>query len=872
MFGLTDEASVLRRLFPAGGLTRLADLRSRQDTPAPLGIGRMTSPSPRFAAFMSLINPALLYGFAFIAVPVLLHFLMRVKPKKLMFPALRLIQKRRLQNVRRMRLRHVWLLLLRIAVLAAIVAALLRPSLPAAEYGLSLRESLTLGAIGVVAVATYFGLKRWWQKQKLPNHVQAARRTYLSAGLGALSVVLVALLVGWPYQQRVLAEITSPVPTASSQLPAAAVFLFDTSLSMAYTQEGETRLDVAKKIAVRHLASLPARSRLAIGETATSDTILFQADLAAAKGRLDALKTMAVAVPLNDRLRSALATQEEDRQRTLETQSSVANDDRSDRFVREVYLFTDLAQSGWSKNVGKILHDELQRLAWLGVYVIDVGVTQPKNVGLTKLRLSRESVSVGGETVVSVSLPTVGMGEQTQVVEFLLESEAGELVKKDQRVVAIDEKSVSEVQFTARGLSRSTHRGRLKLVSSDPLLEDNQLDFAVRVDAGIKVLAVSPTQAEAFFLQTALEVQGYSVTFVPEPKLEATDIRSFDVVCFVNVARPTEAVWKKLDEYVSGGGGLAVFLGSAQFEKTTGINSVTYNTEAAQSVLPGKLAAVLKFSPAKSLDLRDTTHPVLKKFEGAGVAAELMTVDVRRYWVVDPHESAKVIAAYSDNKATPALLERIHGLGRTVMLTTAVDLTRDWSELARTPPFHFLALTDQTMQYLSHRSAARVNYSAGEDVLLPLNRERPMRRYLLRKPSSVQLPGDVPEGETELRITGADERGNYEVVPVDGPGNVPGVGNSGHDGKPLVMGFVVNAAAGESDFARLTVTDLDNLLGEKRYSLADSIEGLERSVTTGRLGVEVMPLVLGLLIVAFCLEHTVANRFYQTDQAPEAVA
>ena len=81
---------------------------------------------------MSLINPALLYGFAFIAIPVLLHFLMRVKPKKFMFPALRLIQKRRLQNVRRMRLRHVWLLLLRIAVLAAIVGALLRPSLPAA--------------------------------------------------------------------------------------------------------------------------------------------------------------------------------------------------------------------------------------------------------------------------------------------------------------------------------------------------------------------------------------------------------------------------------------------------------------------------------------------------------------------------------------------------------------------------------------------------------------------------------------------------------------------------------------------------------------------------------------------------------------------
>jgi len=62
---------------------------------------------------MSLINPAILWGFALVSIPVILHFLLRARPKKYLFPALRLIQARRTHNIRRLRLRHIWLLLLR---------------------------------------------------------------------------------------------------------------------------------------------------------------------------------------------------------------------------------------------------------------------------------------------------------------------------------------------------------------------------------------------------------------------------------------------------------------------------------------------------------------------------------------------------------------------------------------------------------------------------------------------------------------------------------------------------------------------------------------------------------------------------------------
>ncbi len=83
-------------------------------------------------------NPYLLFGSALIAVPIILHLIMRRKPTMLEFPALRFIQKRHDTNQRRLRLRHLLLLLLRVAAIALLAFALARPSM---KFGSSLLGS-----------------------------------------------------------------------------------------------------------------------------------------------------------------------------------------------------------------------------------------------------------------------------------------------------------------------------------------------------------------------------------------------------------------------------------------------------------------------------------------------------------------------------------------------------------------------------------------------------------------------------------------------------------------------------------------------------------------------------------------------------------
>jgi len=78
---------------------------------------------------MLFANPLLLGGIGLIALPIVLHLVMRRQPKLLEFPALRFVRRRHDTNRRRMRLRHWLLLLLRVALIALLALALARPTM-----------------------------------------------------------------------------------------------------------------------------------------------------------------------------------------------------------------------------------------------------------------------------------------------------------------------------------------------------------------------------------------------------------------------------------------------------------------------------------------------------------------------------------------------------------------------------------------------------------------------------------------------------------------------------------------------------------------------------------------------------------------------
>lgn len=84
---------------------------------------------------MTFLHPLALAGLAAAAIPALLHLLQRRTPPEVEFPALRYLTEAERRSARRLRLRHVLLLLLRTALIAALALAAARPLVPARTGG-----------------------------------------------------------------------------------------------------------------------------------------------------------------------------------------------------------------------------------------------------------------------------------------------------------------------------------------------------------------------------------------------------------------------------------------------------------------------------------------------------------------------------------------------------------------------------------------------------------------------------------------------------------------------------------------------------------------------------------------------------------------
>ena len=86
---------------------------------------------------LSLLHPLLAAaGLAAIAVPIVIHLLLRQKPKPILFPALFLLRKRQTQTIRRLRVQNWLLLLLRCLILLFLGLAMARPTLRSSLFAI----------------------------------------------------------------------------------------------------------------------------------------------------------------------------------------------------------------------------------------------------------------------------------------------------------------------------------------------------------------------------------------------------------------------------------------------------------------------------------------------------------------------------------------------------------------------------------------------------------------------------------------------------------------------------------------------------------------------------------------------------------------
>jgi hypothetical protein len=245
-------------------------------------------------------------------------------------------------------------------------------------------------------------------------------------------------------------------------------------------------------------------------------------------------------------------------------------------------------------------------------------------------------------------------------------------------------------------------------------------------------------------------------------------------------------------------------------------------------------------------------HPALGELRSLGDAVPWSEFPVFKYWELEAGlGSGHVVASFANGK--PALVERQIGAGRVLMLTTPVsDPAHDepWNLLPTgSEPWPFLALANGMAEYLANAGQARLNYVAGQTVVLPLAPEERVTNYVLEMPDASAVRQPLTPGTQDLSLASTEGPGNYRV-------------RAGGRQERLDRGFSVNLPAELTRLERVDAAELVAALGKERARVARTREEIEVRVGLARTGRELFPMVILAVAVVLAAEQWLANRFY----------
>jgi hypothetical protein len=798
---------------------------------------------------MAFVNLSLLVGGALVAIPVVLHLIMRQRPKQFVFPAVRFVHERRLANQRRLQLRHWLLLALRCGAIGLFVLALARPSVESGAISSWLTTGLLVGLaalVGVLALVAFTRGVSW----------------LVSGGFAAVAVILLvsALFVGG----RALAG-RSPV-LGDQEAPVAAAIVIDTSPRMQYRQENKTRLAAAQEIAQWLLRQLPAESELAIVDS-RSGSGAFAVDRSAAAKAIERLRTAGTPRPLVEVV-----------------EASIQLVKRKPELRKEVYVVSDLSSSAWktagTTNLKKMLADNPGVL----LYVIDVGAEKPRNFALGELVLSGDVLPAGADLSITVPVSASGIGgertvelwvEQIDPTLPIIRDGKPVLPKTDlreSRTVKLTPGGSEQVQFkvggsvadgrqrseAARiGLQPGVHQGWVRLVGQDGLAIDDVRYFAAEVQPAWAVLLVTPQGVSPRYLAEALAPRelresgraSFRCDAIEQSRLASQDLAEYRAIALLDPEPLTADVWNKMAEFCDRGGGLAVFLGYHAQPVSS------FQDAAAVKVLGGKITRQTRTGGDIYISPRSYDHPIMAPFRQLATSVPWDLFPVFYHWNLDElAASARTVVPYGNGK--PAVVENRLGRGNVLVMTTPISDPPGrqpgghpaWNDLATgEEAWPCFVLVYELMQYAVRSGQARLNLLAGETAVLPNDPTEYPERYTLFTP--LDQPQDVLAREGRISVRFTDQPGAYRLR-----GQMHG---------PLVRGFAVNLSGDTSDLTRLPRERLDEILGRGRYKIARNQDEIDRVVGNDRIGSEFYPLLVTLLACVMGIEHVLANRFYR---------
>ena len=787
-------------------------------------------------------------GGGLVLTPIVLHLLMKPKPKPFVFPALRFLRESAVSNRRQLRLRQWLLLLLRCLVILLLAAALAGPAVAANDFG----KWISTGGTGFLLAIISLVLLSGWFREK--------RNLFLLAPLAAIWIGL-ACWFGWSLGQAMSAE--SEQILGQSEAPVSALFIVDTSPRMSYRHENQTHLGRATEMANWTIQQLPPESQIAVADS-RDDQPFFSVDASAAKKRIATLELNYTSLAIPEVLYRGLKLLEQ-----------------SAHERREIYIITDLTRQSWTSQRTQQIRDQLEKLSGVSLFVIDVGTSSITNLSLAAPKLHSSVLAANSGLRMTADISRIGPPVE-RTVELLIEKpddtrpmiQDGKTIVPDQfwrltQNVNVAENGSGSTEFLfAEPLPPGIHHGKLVISGTDGLMLDNERFFTVDVREAWQVLVICPKDVNpANLIQTiSPPIDGrpnssmFQCTLKSPEETSQIDLSQFQAVFLLDPEPIEDAFWKQLRDYVSAGGGLGVFLGNHAL-LAPGAEPRFVST-AAQSVLGGKLTIPWRRSEGNLfLSPQNLAHPIFEPFRAIATSIAWSEFPIYMHWGIElpenPESPIQVILRYGNQQ--PALVEHVIGLGRVLVMTTPntepsrpVGGRSPWNGLFVGRPLPAWLLTRQIAFYLVQIESDTLNIETGQLAVLKNDLRIQPEIYTLYSPKLDQSTTKIVSVGNQVRYKFTDMPGQFRIK-----GNLNG---------PIIRGFSVNMRPADTDLTRIESAELDGFLGKDKYQLAVDRGQIQRQQGTSRKGQEFYPLLVIMLTVIFAIEYLMANRFYSIAQ------
>ncbi len=524
---------------------------------------------------------------------------------------------------------------------------------------------------------------------------------------------------------------------------------------------------------------------------------------------------------------------------------------------KEIYVVTDLTQQSWSADE-PLLTSALDGDPPFVVQIFDVGVERPSNLALGDVQLSANYLAEGEPLTLEVSVLSTDNSGPRQVELFVEKPDPSrpvivdgkpllpEKTLRSRQTIEADGTEAAAASFTLRGLDYGTHNGEIRLATDDSLNADNSRYFSVEILSPWSVLITGPDGILPDLID-ALSTTSFATQFVPLDRLRETDLNEFSAVAILDPTPLPPEVWRSISEFVSGGGGVGIFLGRNAHP------IASFNQGEAQRVLPGKLQRQYRAGVQPlTVRLGNVQHPATNTLRSRSDAIPWLNFPVFRHWVLeDVRRDAVNLLQFSDNH--PALMETAIGAGRILTMTTPVSdplnvpNRPEWNRLPTgEAPWPYFVLVNDMFKYLVQSGERKLNYVVGEPAV--------MRTAALGENPRLQVfhPQDAWQD-----IASTADTVTYRFT------NTPGiyrVRNANQNSRQ--RGFAVNLPASATVLDRIHTDQLDAILGSGFYRIAKDRDEVNREIGEVRRGREFYPWLLILFVLFLAAESVLSNRFY----------